>query len=90
MPASSAAVEFLEAGGDAADFVPYEIGFHQLRHAAASKWLGDGWSIKAVSVWLGHSSTAVTATVYEHLLQRQRREGIEATDELVEAADELI
>lgn len=42
---------------------------HELRHTAASMMLTRGVSIKEVSEALGHSSIAVTADVYGHLLE---------------------
>lgn len=41
---------------------------HELRHTAASLMLSRGISIKEVSDALGHSSIAITADVYGHLL----------------------
>jgi len=80
-----ARVEFLEAGGDAADFVPYYdngVTFHQLRHTAVSTWRAQGVPLAVVSKWCGHSSPVVTAGIYEHA-QGAQREGIEATDALI-------
>ena len=42
---------------------------HELRHTAASLMLSRGVSIKEVSEALGHSSIAITADVYGHLLE---------------------
>jgi integrase len=37
---------------------------HDLRHTAATSWIADGLDVKTVSVWLGHSSSAITHRVY--------------------------
>jgi len=37
---------------------------HDLRHTAATNWIRYGMDVKMVSVWLGHSSSAVTHKVY--------------------------
>jgi len=37
---------------------------HDLRHTAATNWIRLGMDVKTVSVWLGHSSSAVTHKVY--------------------------
>ena len=43
-----------------------EISAHVLRHSWATKQLEDGNSLKAVSTYLGHSTTAITADIYQH------------------------
>jgi len=40
---------------------------HWCRHSAATRWLRDGVPIEVVSALLGHSSVAVTSSVYGHL-----------------------
>ena len=40
------------------------IRFHDLRHTCATMLLNKGFSAKAVSVMLGHSSTIITTDVY--------------------------
>ena len=37
---------------------------HWLRHSAATRWLRDGVSVEVVSKLLGHSSVAITSSVY--------------------------
>ena len=39
---------------------------HMLRHSWATIQLDQGRSLKAVSEYLGHSSTAITADIYQH------------------------
>jgi integrase len=77
------AVEFLEAGGKAEDFAPWEVGCHEFRHTAATTWLRNGERIEKVSRWLGHANSAITSRVYSHVVADEMREGVEATDSLV-------
>ena len=42
---------------------------HSFRHIAATYLLTAGTDIKTVSGKLGHSSTAITGTIYAHLLE---------------------
>lgn len=39
---------------------------HDLRHSAATIWLGDGVDLKTVQTWLGHSTAKLTADTYSH------------------------
>jgi integrase len=41
---------------------------HDLRHTAASLWLGTGADPKVVQAVLGHFSAAMTMDVYGHLI----------------------
>jgi integrase len=41
---------------------------HDLRHTAASIWLGKGPDPKVVQRVLGHAAAAMTMDLYEHLL----------------------
>ncbi len=41
---------------------------HDLRHTAASLWLGAGADPKAVQRILGHASAAMTMDLYGHLI----------------------
>ncbi len=43
-----------------------QISAHTLRHYFATRLLKDGKSLKAVSRFLGHSSTQTTADIYQH------------------------
>jgi integrase len=43
---------------------------HDLRHTAASLWLGSGADSKVVQRILGHASAAMTMDVYGHLIDR--------------------
>jgi integrase len=50
-------------------------GFHVLRHTAASRWLGSGVSLAAVSRLLGHADAAFTLRVYVHALPSDLPDG---------------
>jgi integrase len=54
------------------------IRLHDLRHGAASLRLAAGVEIAAVSKMLGHSSIAITADTYSHLLRGVGRQAAEA------------
>ena len=48
------------------------IRFHDLRHTCASMLLSEGYGLKDVQEWLGHSDIKMTANIYGHLDIRQR------------------
>ena len=50
---------------------------HWCRHSAATRWLRDGVPIEVVSTLLGHSSVAVTSSVYGHLMAEDARAALE-------------
>jgi integrase len=56
---------------------------HELRHSAASLMLAQGVPLKTVSETLGHSSIAITADTYGHLLPPARAEAAAAFDNLL-------
>ena len=43
------------------------IRFHDLRHSCASILLSEGFTLKDVQEWLGHSDITLTANIYGHL-----------------------
>lgn len=43
------------------------IRFHELRHSCASLLLSQGFALKDVQEWLGHSDIKMTANIYGHL-----------------------
>ena len=43
-----------------------KVGPHIFRHSFATRMLKENWSVKAVSQYLGHSSTAITMDMYMH------------------------
>ncbi len=50
---------------------------HWLRHSAATRWLRDEVPVEVVSRLLGHSSAAVTVSVYGHLTAEDARKALE-------------
>jgi integrase/recombinase XerD len=50
---------------------------HWARHSAATRWLRDRVPVEVVSALLGHSSVAVTSSVYGHLTAEDARAALE-------------
>lgn len=48
--------------------------FHLLRHAFASRCIGQGCDIKTVSEVLGHSNVQITMNIYAHSSVRQKKD----------------
>jgi len=46
--------------------------FHDLRHAAATYLLGQGFTLEDVKTLLGHSSITLTSNTYGHVLERRQ------------------
>jgi integrase len=49
------------------------LGAHSLRHSFATRKIRETGNLKGVSVYLGHSSTAITASLYDHNLLSWKR-----------------
>lgn len=49
------------------------IRFHDLRHSTASYLLKQGFSLKEIQIWLGHSSLNTTANIYAHIDVEMKR-----------------
>ncbi|MEZ5099630.1 MAG: tyrosine-type recombinase/integrase [Thermoleophilia bacterium] len=64
------------------------VGFHGLRHTAASIGLAGGVPLIAVSRQLGHARVDITAKVYAHLLDDSQLDGFAAAHETVVDAGE--
>lgn len=58
------------------------LGPHALRHSFASFLLAAGASLPAVSRLLGHSSVAVTASTYAHVLPHAERGAVDKLEAL--------
>ncbi len=43
------------------------IRFHDLRHSCASLLIANGFTLKDIQEWLGHSDIRITANIYAHL-----------------------
>jgi integrase len=52
----------------------FSIRLHDLRHTAATLMLRSGVPLKVVSEFLGHSTIAITADVYSHVLDDMKRD----------------
>jgi len=52
-----------------------DVGFHTLRHTAASAWLAAGHPVPEVARLLGHSSPQVTMSIYAHAIRDRRPDG---------------
>lgn len=48
--------------------------FHLLRHAFASRCVGQGCDVKSLSEVLGHSSVQITMNIYVHSSMKQKKE----------------
>ena len=51
-----------------------DVRFHDLRHGAATALLPAKVDLKVVSELLGHSSVAITADIYAHVLPEMQQE----------------
>ena len=51
------------------------IRFHELRHSCASLLLNNGFALKDVQEWMGHSDIEVTANIYGHI-DTARKQGM--------------
>lgn len=56
------------------------VRFHDLRHSAASLMIMAGIDLKTVSLILGHSTIAITADTYGHIIEEHKREAISKID----------
>lgn len=63
------------------------IRFHDLRHSTASFLLKQGFSLKEVSVWLGHSDIQTTANIYAHIDQEQKENMAKMLNECIPLED---
>jgi integrase len=61
------------------------IRFHDLRHMHATLLLKAGVPVHVVAQRLGHSSPALTLSIYSHVLPRQQAAAAAAFAELVDA-----
>lgn len=59
------------------------IRFHDLRHTAATLLLARGVNPKVVSEMLGHSSVAITLTLYGHVTPHMQQEAANTMDQML-------
>ena len=57
---------------------------HTLRHCSASYLIANNVDIQTVAARLGHASTAVTQTVYSHLLKSVERETADVMEQIIQ------
>jgi integrase len=59
-----------------------DVRFHDLRHSVATLLLAAKVDLKVVSELLGHSSVAITADIYAHVLPEQQQEVVKKMNDL--------
>jgi integrase len=69
--------------------LPVTTRFHDLRHSCATILLAQGVPLKTVSDILGHSSIRVTADIYGHTGDDQKREAVDKIAGLFEEEEDL-
>jgi integrase len=57
--------------------------FHDLRHAAATYLLAQGFTLEDVKNLLGHSSITLTSNTYGHVLEQRQRQIAEGMDAIL-------
>lgn len=62
-----------------------KIRYHDLRHTYASLLLEADVDLKVVSEMLGHSSMAITADIYTHVLDSLKQDASDKLNELLQA-----
>ena len=70
-------------GGRAEDFAPLKVGIHALRHCYGTAQFAAGVRDELISRRMGHSSSLVTRRIYSHVVDEERRDGIDAVDGLL-------
>jgi len=64
------------------------IRFHDLRHSAATLLLGMGVHTKIVQELLGHSTMAMTADIYSHVLPTMQQGAIDRLNDVLKTQEE--
>jgi len=67
--------------------LPDSFTFHNLRHTAASIMLNGNMSLVEVSRYLGHSSPAITAQIYAHLIPGGLEKARDIQDALIDIGE---
>jgi len=68
--------------------LPESFRIHDLRHAMATVWLGQGVSPKVVSERLGHASIAITLQLYAHAMPGMQHEAANRLDAWIAGTDD--
>jgi integrase len=63
------------------------VSFHGLRHSYASISLRAGTPLKVVSEMLGHTTTAITADLYTHVLGDLKADAANRLDAIFQRAE---
>lgn len=63
-----------------------KVNIHALRHTFATRGLENGIELKVMQELLGHSTIAMTADIYSHVLPEKKREAINKLKNVFEAA----
>jgi integrase len=63
--------------------LPQSIRFHDLRHSAASLLLAQGVQLRAIMELLGHSTIALTANTYSHVMPSMMQEMADKMDQIL-------
>ncbi len=63
-----------------------ELDLHDLRHAAATRWIAKGADPTAVQELLGHTSLKMTLGLYTHAVDRSKRAAVDQLDAMLDAA----
>jgi integrase len=67
-----------------------KVSFHGLRHSYASISLRAGTPLKVVSEMLGHTTTAITADLYTHVLGDLKAQAADRLDKIFESAEKRL
>jgi integrase len=64
--------------------------FHDLRHACASLLLAQGLDLKVIQEVLGHSTIAITADLYAHVMIGAKRQAAAQMDAMLGTEDDHV
>ncbi len=65
------------------------LDLHAARHTFASRLIANGENLKYISEQLGHSSIAVTADIYGHLIPGGNKQAVDRLDSVQIAAPSI-
>ncbi|HEY2665031.1 MAG TPA: tyrosine-type recombinase/integrase [Candidatus Binataceae bacterium] len=64
--------------------LPLALRFHDLRHSAASLLLAQGVQLRVIMELLGHSTIALTANTYSHVMPSMMQDVADKMDAILE------